>query len=233
MQRLLPLPVVDLDDDALRASYGFPDQRPWVRASMVSTMDGATRGPDGRSGSVSSAADKRIFSALRSGADVILVGAGTVRDEGYRPSRLPLGIVTGRLDLEPSLPLFVERTETTPRSIVLTTAAAQAKAPDWLTDVADVVACGATSVDLRWAVDHLHARGLSRIHCEGGPGLLSSLAGDDLIDEFLLTVTPQLVGAAGAHHILNVPAGLPSGGRWSLAQVLVEDGSTFLRVRRP
>jgi len=233
VQRLLPLPVVDLDDDALRAAYAFPDRLPWVRGSMVSSMDGATRGPDGRSGSVSSAADKRVFSSLRAAADVILVGAGTVRDEGYRPSRLPLAIVTGRLDLEPTLPLFAEPTASSPRSLVLTTAAAEATAPDWLRDIADVVACGPAAVDLRRAIDHLHERGLSRIHCEGGPGLLSSLAGAGLIDEFLLTVTPQLVGAPGPHHILHVPGGLPSGGRWTLAQVLVEDGSTFLRVQRP
>ena len=51
---------------------------------MVSTVDGAATGPDGRSGGINNAADKRVFDTLRRLCDAVVVGAGTARDEGYR-----------------------------------------------------------------------------------------------------------------------------------------------------
>ncbi len=229
MRRILPDPQQSLSDDELRVAYGFPAQRPWVRGSMVSTLDGAMRGIDGHSGSISSAADKRVFNILRMTADVILVGAGTVRDEGYRPSRRPIAVVTSRLDLPLSLPLLSERTDQTPTTLVFTTAAAAAGAPPGLAAVAEVVACGRDSVDLGCVVATLAERGLGAIHCEGGPRLLGSLAAAGLLDEVLLTLTPLLLG--GPEHIVSVPDGLGVG-RMRATQVLEEDGSVFVRARR-
>ena len=93
MHLLLPSPAerpwaAGLDDDALAALYGYPHgvaaERPWVRANFVSTLDGAATGPDGRSGSINTGADREVFALLRALADVVVVGAGTARAEGYR-----------------------------------------------------------------------------------------------------------------------------------------------------
>ena len=93
MHLLLPSPAerpwaASLDDDALAALYGYPHgvtaERPWVRANFVSTLDGAATGPDGRSGSINTGADREVFALLRALADVVVVGAGTARAEGYR-----------------------------------------------------------------------------------------------------------------------------------------------------
>ena len=93
MHLLLPSPAerpwaASLDDDALAALYGYPRgvtaERPWVRANFVSTLDGAATGADGRSGSINTGADREVFALLRALADVVVVGAGTARAEGYR-----------------------------------------------------------------------------------------------------------------------------------------------------
>jgi riboflavin biosynthesis pyrimidine reductase len=233
VQRLLPAPTGLVSDDEFVNAYAFPPGRPSLRASMVTTLDGSTRGPDGGSRSIASAADARIFPFLRRTADVILVGAGTMRAERYRPSSYPIAIVTRSGDLPASLPLFADRSAETPRTIILTTEPVASDPPAWLADDCDVVACGVEDVDLSMAMAALEERGLGRIHCEGGPGLLGDLARLDLIDEFALTLSPMLVGAPGHEHLLTVPGGLTPTARWRVIHVFEEDGTTFLRLGRP
>ena len=69
------------------AAYPWPEGRRWVRAMMVTTLDGAAAGPDGLSGSISGEADKVVFDAVRAHADAVLIGAGTMRAERYGPMR--------------------------------------------------------------------------------------------------------------------------------------------------
>ncbi|WP_040029062.1 dihydrofolate reductase family protein, partial [Streptomyces sp. 150FB] len=74
--------------DELAGAYAYPatGERPWLRANMVSSLDGAAQ-HDGRSQPLSSTADMRVFGLLRGIADAVVVGAETVRQEGYRPAR--------------------------------------------------------------------------------------------------------------------------------------------------
>ena len=76
-----------------RRLYAAPDG-PWLRANMVSTVDGAATGESGKSGSINNAVDKRIFDLLRELADAVVVGAGTARVEGYRPADRPTVVVS-------------------------------------------------------------------------------------------------------------------------------------------
>lgn len=76
----------------LASLYRFPespDKGWWLRANMISTVDGAVTGPDGSSSSINNAADFRVFEVLRALSDVVVVAAGTVRAEGYRNIRTP------------------------------------------------------------------------------------------------------------------------------------------------
>ncbi|MFA7322936.1 MAG: dihydrofolate reductase family protein [Candidatus Nanopelagicales bacterium] len=210
--------------------YPWPDDAvgknsPWIRCNMVMTLDGVIAGPDGRSGSIASPVDKRVFLELRRDCDVILVGAGTARDEGYRPSVAPIALVSGSLDLSPDMPLFAQATASTPRSIVITSREAESRAPQWLREQADVIACGQASVDVRQATAALHARGLDRIHCEGGPALMTSLIVGEVLDELLLTVTPILLG--GGRHLIDDTIGAVTG---TFTQVLTEDGTLLIRL---
>ena len=132
---------------ALAALYAYPVPRPapWLRATMVTSADGAAA-VDGRSGGLSGEADRLVFSVLRSLADVILVGAGTARAERYRPVRAsevwtelrdgrapvpPIAMVTRKLDLNEDAPLLAPAAEGA-RTIVLTSQAAPAaRRPRW------------------------------------------------------------------------------------------------------
>src|SRR5665648_1069207 len=92
LEVLLPagLPAIRPDDAEMALAALFAEPRtPWLRANMIATLDGAATGADHRSGSINDPADLRVFRALRALADVVLVGAGTVRAEGYRAPRPP------------------------------------------------------------------------------------------------------------------------------------------------
>jgi riboflavin biosynthesis pyrimidine reductase len=251
---LLPDPregLTDLDLDSAYAWPGWPQPTPWVRANMVATVDGAARAPDGVSHGISSDADRRVFGRLRGLADVVLAGAGTVRQEGYRPARpkpdfaerraatgqstVPaIAVLTRTLAVDLSAPLFTEAVE---RTILLTCAASDADVRRRAAEVADVVVVGDADVDFVAALDALRDRGLARVHCEGGPTLLAQLVAADLLDELLLTISPLLAGGtytdrAPLNRILS-GAELPDAPRpMALHHVLEDEGSLFLSYRR-
>ncbi len=232
MRRLLPGPEVDpLTDDDLVAAYTFPADRPWLRANFVTTLDGAIRGDDGLSGSISPEADQRVFRLARRSGDVILVGAGTVRAEDYRPSRIPLAIVSATADLPATLRVFADAGEGHVTPIVFTTEESVETADDALRERVDLVPCGSGHVDLARMVDLLVDRGLPRIHCEGGPHLFGSLLRAGLMNELLQTIVPVLRGGAPGEHLVDIPAGLDPMVRLTPTQILEEDGALFLRLR--
>lgn len=233
MRRIHPAPEADLTEDELRAAYAFPDRRPWVRAIMVSTLDGTMRGPDGSSRSISTPVDQRVFGLARREADAILVGAGTIRAEDYRPSLRTVAIVTRRLDLPLDLRMFRERAAAHARPIAFTTDAAAASAPAALREVIDVVGCGDDAVDLSLVVAALQDRGLGRILCEGGPALLGDLVSAGLLDELLLTVVPVLLGGGPPEHILDIAGGLDPALRLVPRLVLEEEGTVLLQLGMP
>ena len=79
--------AMEMDSEALALAYAYPQlsaEQTWVRANFVTTLDGAATGDDGRSGSINTGADRDVFALLRALCDVVLVGAGTARAEGYR-----------------------------------------------------------------------------------------------------------------------------------------------------
>ena len=240
MRALLPASA-DVDAEALYVDADRPrlGDRPWVLANMVSGLDGAVA-VQGRVGDLSSPTDKLLFRVLRSVADVILVGAGTVRAEGYGPARpnperrearrargqddvASIAVVTATLQLDWSSPFF---TEAEARPIVVTAAATDADARQRAAEVAVVVIAGEERVDLASAVSQLGERGAGVVLTEGGPTLLAGLIAAGVLDELCLTLAPMVGGDPGgavANEWLDhlVP--------FSLATVLEEDGHLFLR----
>lgn len=240
MRRLFPNPSSDVD---LVEAY-VPDMTtgaPFVRVNMISSLDGAIS-VDGRSGALGGAPDKRVFAALRSHADVILVGAGTVRSEGYGKAVLgeddqrrrvdrgqqpspPIAVVTGSLDLDWSSPFF---TGPGPRPLVMTNAQGAARAPASVEDVAEVVASVDERVDLAHVITSLHERGARTVLVEGGPGVNGDLARAKLIDELCLTVSPRIVGGQGPRIMAGAPLQPPY--EPVVRHLLEEDGFLFLRM---
>jgi riboflavin biosynthesis pyrimidine reductase len=243
-----------LDDAALAALYGYPDLGPpparWLRANMVASLDGAAT-VDGRSGGLSNEADQQVFALLRAHADVILVGAGTARAEGYGPVRPqseglrwawlrdgrtpspPIAVVTRALDLDLGSALLADAPPHA-RTIVITTESALPGRRATAARTAEVIVAGEVSVDLKAAVDSLAERGHQRISCEGGPHLLAQLADAGLLDELCLTVSPLLAGPE-AGRIVTGGLPMPGGGTlpFTLAHALEDEGHLLCRyVRR-
>ncbi|MEU1664449.1 pyrimidine reductase family protein [Streptomyces sparsogenes] len=260
-----PSPVEDREWtlEELAEAYAYPDLLPgpdagpgpeagpgrpagvWLRANMVSSLDGAAH-HDGRSQPLSSAADMRIFGVLRGLADAVVVGAETVRQEGYRPARArepfaarraaegrppvpAIAVISASLDLDFSLPLFTEPLVPT---VVLTGAQAPAERLEAARAAgAEVLLAGeGTRVDPARVVAALAERGLTRLLTEGGPKLLGQFAAAGVLDELCLSLAP-LVTAGDAARIINGP-GLVEPERFTLASVLEDAGFLFTRYRR-
>ncbi|MER5600029.1 pyrimidine reductase family protein [Streptomyces sp. NPDC002265] len=221
------------------------EPRAWLRANMVSTLDGAAQ-HDGRSQPISNAADMRIFGTLRALADVVLVGAETVRQEGYRPARAraefaarraaagqtpapAVAVVSAGLDLDFSLPLFTAPLVPT---LILTGAAAPRDriAAAEKAGARVLIAGDGAGVEPARAVRALAELGHTRLLTEGGPRLLGQLVAAGVLDELCLTVAPMLTAGA-AQRIAGGPSvAVPS--RFALVSLLEEDGFLFSRYRR-
>jgi len=219
----------DLDDDVdLGAAYAIDAER-HVRVNFVSSVDGAVT-VDGRSAGLGSPGDRALFNLLRTMADVVLVGAGTVRTENYGGAKPagdhapPIAVVSRSLDLDPAARFF---TEVTTRPIVVTCAASPELLRERLSAVADLVVAGDSDVDIAAALDQLANRGLRRVLCEGGPHLLGSLAAAGRVDELCLTLAPLLAGGTAGRIVAGyLPQVVEP---MHLRHVLEEDGHLFLR----
>lgn len=240
MRRLLPDPSSTVH---LLDAYAVRDESDvtFVRCNMISTLDGTVT-VNGRSGSLGGPPDRKVFQTLRSFADVILVGAGTVRAEGYGPPRLSdelrrsrskrqqtdvpvIATVTrsGNLDFE--APFFVDAVQ---RPLVFTTNDSYEDARRHGEKVADVVLAGETRVDPHSVVRELEDRGLRSVLLEGGPGLNAEMVQAGLVDELCLTLSPLLVAGSGPRVFAGPELEQPRDVR--IVHLLEEDGFLFFRL---
>ena len=240
--------TAELTDDELLAAYAWDDVaatlsgRPLFRFNFVTSIDGAAS-LAGRSGGLGDGADHRVFALLRRTCDVILVGAGTVRAEGYSgelldapgqswraargvPAHPGLALVSGSLDLDPDSPLFRQAPV---RPLVLTSAAAPESRRTALAAVADVVVAGERSVEPDQVALVLADRGYRRVLCEGGPKVFGSFQAAGLVDDLCLTVSPLLTAGTATRITAGTPEIAPH--RLELAQVLRGGDTLLLRYR--
>lgn len=241
IQSLWPVPRAELTDEQLLQLY-TPPVGPWLRMNFISSLDGAvTR--DGLSGGLGDEADHRVFELLRRWADVVLLGAGTARTEGYGAMRLPaeaerwrveqglapqpaFALVTRRLDLDPASPLFTDA-PVTPLLFTVSDAPADRRAA--LSEVAEIVDAGETVVDPAVVRAQLESRGHRRIHSEGGPTLFGAFLEAGVVDELCLTLAPTLE-AGSAQRITQAPQSAPTA--MELAGVLRGGDELLLRYTK-
>jgi riboflavin biosynthesis pyrimidine reductase len=148
---------------------------------------------------------------LRACADVVLIGAGTLRGSpralwtaevaypnaatAFRelraalalPEQPALAIITSGSAFPADHPILARK------PIVLTTEVGAARL-EGLPGAEVVPVCAGERVDVAAAVAALRARGYGRILSEGGPHLLGSLLVDGLLDELFLTLSPLVAG---------------------------------------
>ncbi|MDQ0095329.1 dihydrofolate reductase family protein [Paeniglutamicibacter psychrophenolicus] len=246
MRRLLPDPAADPDDGQLLDWYApGGGTAPFVRFNFVSSTDGAAS-IGGLSGALGTAADKRVFMLLRRLADAIVVGAGTVRAEGYEgelldadsrawrlahgmPERPLLVVVSGRLDLDAHSELF---TRNPGKILVLASGSADRGRAAALGAVAEVVSAQAPGpvIDPRWIIETLHARGLRVLHSEGGPTLLADFQRADALDSLCVTYSPVLAGGEGPRIARGRQGDEPR--HLGLHLLLEQDGTLLAEYRR-
>ena len=247
---ILPEQSGSLSPAGVAEAHEWPDADVWVRGLMVATADGAARSEVGLSGGISSAGDRLVFGTIRGMADAILVGANTIRTEGYggmkarpelaarraasgqRPApRIAIVTRTGSLDTDAGV--FVDSDE--PPIVFVPESLPDDKRAE-LSQASEVISAGIDQVEMSEVITYLARIGLPRIVCEGGPTILGELAAQNLLNELCLTVTPLLAGGAYPNgdrtpRILD-SAVLPSPPAvLSLEHVLEDNGTLFLRYQ--
>jgi riboflavin biosynthesis pyrimidine reductase len=203
-----------------------PDGERWVRLNMITSLTGSAVGPDGTSDTLTNRADRAILGVIRASADAVVVGAETVRAEGYLlPRRSRLAIVTRSGDLAGHR---LEPDPDGPDDQVLLVMPVGGTPPPPVRGVAVVrVAESGGRMPVRGILSALGDRGIHRVVCEGGPSLAAQFAAADVVDEYCVTAAPRLVPTAGAFLPLETPLDTAPAG-----MLVDEDGFSYLRLRR-
>ena len=195
VERLYPGPnaAVDMDDrDALLELYR-PPRADWLRLNLIATVTGGASGSDGTSETLTNPVDRRILGVIRQLADIVLIGAQSLRAEEYvQPRRSRLAVVTASGDLGGHRIAAPEGD----RPIVLCPPDARARVLETL-PIAEVIELqpGADgSIAATTMIDALRARGFASIICEGGPSLAAQMLDAGLVDEFCLSTSPLVGG---------------------------------------
>jgi 2,5-diamino-6-(ribosylamino)-4(3H)-pyrimidinone 5'-phosphate reductase len=212
--------------------------RPYVLLNMVASADGKAA-IDGKASRLGTATDRSVMRTLRSRADAVMVGGGTVRaerlslsldPEDTRP--VPRAVIltsTGELPLENNL-VWDHRQEV----LVLLPENADKGVERRLGRFAETRKVPATesgAIDVESALKTMKSRyGIDILLCEGGPELLRTLISADLADELFITVAPVLVGSKTAEEPRALLQDRPGGPRsLGLISSYVVGDELFLR----
>lgn len=230
---------LDFDDLAWAGERSSEAGMPHLFVNMVASVDGATA-VNGRSSPLGEDGDRSLFLALRGVADVILVGADTVRAEQYRPPEPPspraslrrqesgkepvarIAVVSGSLEFDVNAPWLAESDHP---PVVFTTTHADRDRRRALETSAEVVGLGDDRADLSLALRWLRERGARDVLCEGGPNLNGYLFAADLVDEIDVTISPLIVGGRSSRLVDGPELSPPLGFR---ADRIVEVGPELL-----
>lgn len=236
LTRIVPASAerIDTEDPSARSRleelYAVPASD-WLRLNLIQSVNGSAAGVDGTSESLTNRCDRMLLGIIRGLADVVLVGAASVRAEGFHlPRTAPLAILTGSGDLG-SLPAIGDVAPG--RLLVLCPrSAVDAAASSIGEDRAEIVVVPDDSgrVPVAAVVAALAKRGLRRIVGEGGPSLAGQLLNAGLVDEICLSTGPVITGT-----VLPLFGGDPIGEhRLELSQLLLdEQSSLYARWRLP
>jgi riboflavin biosynthesis pyrimidine reductase len=231
--------ALDLDAHAALERPSERVARPHTVLNMVTSVDGRIT-VGARVGSLTSPVDQRLLQTLRAQADVVLVGAATVRAEGYgrllpddlRERRVAQGlapepilcVVSRTLDFDPMLDAF----QNADLRIVIATGS-HALVPPAHAQVGYLryPALGERA-PLRELLADLAEQHDARICvCEGGPGVGAEIVEAGVCDELFVSISPQLVGGDGRVGLLS--AALRNQRTLRLRSLAQGDDHVFLR----
>jgi len=170
--------------------------RPFVFLNMIVTADGRAT-IAGRTAPIANRADYELFHALRARADAVMVGAETIRVEGYGAME-QLAVVVTRSAL---IPVDRGLLAAPDNRVVILTPSPDAELPPSPASVSYV-----REPELGLALRRLRAEhGVRAIDCEGGPALNGTLLPAGLVDELHLVLAPKLASGYDPLTIVRGP----------------------------
>jgi riboflavin-specific deaminase-like protein len=194
--------------------------RPFVTVSYAQSIDGSIASRNRRPLPISGPASMRMTHSLRSLHDGILVGIETVLADD---PQLTVRLVTG----PHPRPVVLDTHLRTPLSARL---GRHPQGRSWLVGATDnpaervaamtdagfeVLPCRREDengrLDLQQTLSILHARGIRRLMVEGGARVITSFIRAQLVDLFIITIAPKLVGG------LQVMTAPPNGTQTAMA----------------
>jgi len=186
------------------------DGRPHVGLNFVMTADGRVS-YQGRA-EIGTRTDRLLMFHLRSLADAVMIGAGTLRVDPFTPSirgreRQPMAVVVSRTCELPLENRFFAHPGV--RLVATTEAAAAEKVAAVRAAGATVESYGQATVDLRGLLRALRDRGVRFVLCEGGPTLAGELLALGLVDELFLTHATLITAEPDARRLFEGGAPLP------------------------
>ena len=228
----------------LEVDRSRPKHECWVTGHMVAGLDG-TAAVGGRVGSLSTAPDQALFRRMRQIADIVLVGAETVRREGYGSVGLdddaqeqrrrlgqsatpPIALVSRSLAFDWTAKVFADAPDDA-RTHLITCEAADPGRRAEAEQYAEVIVAGDDRVEPAAAMQALADRGRRVVLCEGGPTWLGELVAADRLDELCLSVAPLMGGDPLPVSVTPPGAGLA---QFELKGAMAEDDTLFLRYER-
>lgn len=183
---------------------------PWVTLKTAISLDGKTAMESGESQWITSEAARRDAHKLRASASAVLTGVGTilrddpsmtVRLDGVQrqPNRI---IVDTNLSTPPDARIFDGQ-----GTVYLLTANVETDAmesfPDKGVEIIDCVTSGGR-IDLPRVMKELGSREMNSILVEAGHRLNGSMVDNDLVDELVVYVSPDLLGS-DARGMFTIP----------------------------
>lgn len=218
----ISLPAFELPGELAKlygGNFGFADDA--VVANFVASIDGVTAIPGEKRSSAlisgGSEADRLVMGLLRAWADVIVIGAGTLRSHpssewtaagtlpavaaslvelrrslGRHESEPMLAVVTGSGRIDADHPALAHaKVFTTPEG-------ADALAGSLPREAVVTLGSREDELDERAVLDALRAEGYGAVLVEGGPHLLGGFVDEGIVNELFLTVSPSIAGRTSA-----------------------------------
>ena len=178
--------------------------RPKVTLKLAASLDGKVATRTGDSKWITSPEARTRVHLLRAKHDAVLVGKGTAETDD--PMLTPRGVGAKhkpiRIILDTHLATSLESKLAQSSPVIPTWIYHQEDVPAqrrtaWATRKAKLISCPRTEdglLDLKEVFLSLGRLGLTRVFCEGGPKLASSLFTDNLVDEFISFYAGKALG---------------------------------------
>lgn len=176
---------------ALLTQWYCPPQKEWLRINMIQSINGSAHGRTQHSDSLTNATDRMLLKIIRTHADLVLVGAETVRAEGWVFSgakKVAVITRTGHFGAE-NIP-----EESRENVLVIAPQSRHDSVTKVLGKLVDVMTVEDKNgtISAQSLLAELRNRGFHSIVCEGGSTVNGHLISAEQIDEICLSFSSCL-----------------------------------------